>query len=84
MESAQLEKKKPQLERELEDLQKGISNVPAILQNTPQASLDSMNLGKYEIFPTEPLHDLKGHLHNIINEATKKASGKTLQVFNSL
>ena len=34
-------KKKPQLEEELADLQKGISNVPAILKKTPEASLAS-------------------------------------------
>ena len=35
-------KKKLQLE-ELANLQKGISNVPAILQKTPEASLASLN-----------------------------------------
>ena len=33
-------------------------------------TLDSLNLERYEVFPTEPLHDLKGHIH-IIEEATK-------------
>ena len=27
-----------------------------------------MNLDYYEVCPTEPLHDLKGHLANIIDE----------------
>ena len=68
--------KKPQLEQELEKLQKGISNVPAILQITPQATLDSVKLGKYEIYPTEPLHDLKGHMRYIVDEVAKKQQVK--------
>ena len=77
-------KMKPQLEKELRDLQTGTSNVPALLLNTPQASLDSLNLGNYEVFPTEPLHDLKGHMHNILAEVTKAASGETLQILRQV
>ena len=73
-------KKKAQLQKEMDDLQKGISNLPAILLTAPQASLESLHLGKYEIFPTEPLHDLKGHIRNLIDEATKKATGETLDI----
>ena len=54
-------KKKAQLEKELKELQKGICNVPIILQNTAQASLDSLNFSNYDIFSTEPFYDLKGH-----------------------
>ena len=59
----------------MDELQKGVSNVPAILLTTPQVSLQSLNLGYYEVFPTEALHDIKGHAWNIIDEATKKAVG---------
>ena len=38
------QKKKPELQEQLENIQKGISNVPALLHNTPQAALDSLNL----------------------------------------
>lgn len=69
MDTTQRVKKRPQLEREFDELRKGINNVPALLQLTPQATLASLNLEKYEIFPTEPLHDLKGHIHNIIEES---------------
>ena len=65
-------KKKVQLEREFDELRKGVSNVPAILQQTPKATLESLNLDKYEVFATEPLHDLKGHARNIIEERTKE------------
>jgi len=70
--------------KDLEDLQKGISNVPAILQQTPDASLDSLNLERYEVFPTESLHDLKGHKHNTIEEATKITSGETQQILKQV
>jgi len=43
-------------------------------------TLDSLNLERYEVFPTESLHDLKGHKHNTIEEATKITSGETQQI----
>ena len=76
--------KKQQLQKKMDDLQKGIANVPAILQTTPQVLLKNIHLGKYEVFPTEPLHDLKGHIRNIIEEATKKALGETLGVLKHI
>ena len=66
-------KKNKQLQEELDNLQNGISNVPALLQNTPQASLASLNIQSYEVLPSEPLHDLKGHFHNIIEECLAAA-----------
>ena len=77
-------KKKVQLEREFDELRKGVSNVPAILQQTPKATLESLNLDNYEVFATELLHDLKGHARNIIEERTKRASGETKQVLKNL
>ena len=62
------QKKKPELQEQLENIQKGVANVPALLQNTPQAILKSLHLQSYEVFSSEPLHDLKGHLHHIIEE----------------
>lgn len=38
------------LDKQLRDLQIGTSNVPALLLNTPQASLDSLNLGRMKFF----------------------------------
>jgi len=51
--------KKAQLQEDLDNLQKGISNFPALIQNTPQVSLATLGLQQYEVFPSEPLHDLK-------------------------
>ena len=66
-------KKKPQLQEDLDNIQRGISNFPALIQHTPQASLDTLGLQLYEVFPSEPLHDLKGHFSNIIDEALNLA-----------
>ena len=33
----------------------------------------------YEIAPTEPLHDIKGHISDLIEELLKVASGKLLE-----
>lgn len=66
-------KKKDELQDKLDDLQRGIANVPAILQQTPETSLESLGLGTYEVFPSEPLHDLKGHFQHIIDETMKTA-----------
>lgn len=65
-------------------LRKGISNSPPPIQPTPQATFESLNLEKYEVFSTEPLHDLKGHIHIIIEESTKKAAGETKQILKNV
>ena len=71
--------KKPALEQSFDDIRQGISNFPALLQDRPEATLSSLNLQHYEVSPTEPLHDLKGHLGNIIEEALLVTSGSVLQ-----
>lgn len=71
--------KKPALEKAFDDIRQGISNFPALLQDQPEATLHSLNLQHYKVSPTEPLHDLKGHLGNIIDEALLVASGNALQ-----
>lgn len=37
-----------------------------------------------KFFPTEPLRDLKGHIHNRIEEVIKKACGETLQILKQV
>lgn len=55
---------KPQVEAAFEELQRGITNVPVLLQGTPNIPLTELGLERYKISPIEPLHDLKGHLCN--------------------
>ena len=68
----------------MDNLQKGMSNVPAILLTTPEVSLQSLNLQHYKVFPTEPLCVLKGHAKKIIDEATKKAKGDNLGILKKI
>ena len=66
-------KKKNQLQEDLGNLHRGISTFPALIENT-------LGLQLYEIFPAEPLHDLKGHFSNIIDEALHVAPTETKAV----
>ena len=63
-------KKKPQLEKEFDELRGGIVNVPARLPETP---LQEIGLEHYEVSPVEPLH---GHLSNIIDELHVSLTGE--------
>ena len=47
---------------------RGIVNVPALLQGVPDKSLHNFSLENYEISPVEPLHDVKGHISNLLDE----------------
>lgn len=77
-------KKKQQLEREFEELRKGITNVTALLHNSPETSLNTLHLENYEISPTEPLHDTKGHLSNVIDELLAQTTGNTKKELTSI
>ena len=69
-------KNKPELERDFDELRRGIVNVPALLQGVPETPLVDLCLDKYEISPVEPLHDLKGHLSNLIDELRVALAGE--------
>ena len=70
-------KKKPELEEMFTELRAGINNVPALLQKDPTVSISSLHLDRYEIRPTEPLHDIKDHLSNMIEEIRAQGNVKT-------
>ena len=72
-------KRKHQLEKEFDELRRGIVNVPALLQGMPEKPLSELNLQQYEISPIEPLHDLKGHLSNLIDEVEVAVTGLAKQ-----
>ena len=65
---ANLESFKPELQQQLDDILKGVQRVPALLLLNPCQSLASINLQHYEVVACEPLHDLKGHLSNLLHE----------------
>jgi hypothetical protein len=60
--------KRGDLDTLLNEVLRGVSRVPALLLTNPLQQLSSLNLGKYEIVASEPLHDIKGHLINLITE----------------
>ena len=56
------------LQKVLDKTLKGVMRVPALLLTNPTQELSSINLERYEIVASEPLHDIKGHLINLITE----------------
>ena len=59
---------KPQLQEELTEILSGAQRVPTLLILNPTQPLSSLNLPRYEVLDCEPLHDLKGHLSNLLPE----------------
>ena len=76
--------KKPQLETELKELRRGVTNVPALLHNTPETSLESLYLQNYEISPTVPLHDIKGPLSNVTDELLAQTTSNVKKKLSSI
>ena len=52
----------------LDNILCGAQRVPTLLIHNPAQSLGSLNLQHYTILACEPLHALKGHLHNLFQE----------------
>ncbi len=53
---------------EISRILRGAQRVPSLLVLNPQQTLTQLNLHEYEILYCEPLHDFKGHGHNLLNE----------------
>lgn len=56
---------KDHLQKTLNETLRGVMRVPALLLTDPTQCLSSLNLLKYA---SEPLHDIKGHIINLITE----------------
>ena len=59
---------KDDLQTLLDETLKGVASVPALLLTNPIQSLSSLNLSNYEVVASEPLHDIKGHIINLLTE----------------
>ena len=59
---------KDDLQKSLNLILCGVSRAPALLLTDPTQQLESLNLERYEILASEPLHDIKGHITNLIAE----------------
>ena len=59
----------------------GVQRVPALLAYNPTVGLQDHSLERYSILPCEPLHDVKGHLANVLTELQYHISGRTKEKY---
>lgn len=71
---------KKKMEELLAEEMCGIQRVPALLFNSPQSSLESLALNKYEILPAEPLHDVGHHIENVLSELTNHLESEEAKI----
>ena len=64
-------KLKKDMAKDLHDILKGVQRVPSLLLLNPTQELSALNLDRYSILDSEPLHDVKGHLSNLFEELPK-------------
>ena len=75
----------PEMEESFKSIRLGITNIPPLLQPNRTADLETtIQLHRYEIAPCKPLHDLKGHFANIIDETEHLLSGNALNAFKQI
>lgn len=68
-------KLRDELDDIFDEMRSGINSLPALLKPNPENMPSYLSL--YEISPVEPLHDLKGHISNIVAELQKTLTGET-------
>ena len=61
-------KTKKDLEPLLKQTLQGIKRLPILLIKNPLASIDALGLSKYEIVMLECMHDIAGHIDNVVTE----------------
>ena len=66
---------KTELQVEFNRVKKGFCNFPALATSNPNAGLGDLHLAQYEVAPTEPLHDFKGHMANVVAEVRANTQG---------
>ena len=77
-------KKKPNKQDYLDALvshMKGVTRVPGLLFNCITITMALSCLRFYEVFATEPLHDLKNHIQNVFDELPTILKGKSKDIF---
>lgn len=75
---------KPQLQNIFNEMRNSIAYVPALLQVKPREELKNLNLQHCEILSTEPMHDLKGHFSNMIDECLHIAPNEVESVLTKV
>ncbi len=74
---------KNQLTVRLQNELLGVQRVPSFLVTKPEQPWTELNLDTYTILDCEPLHDLKGHLTNILEELPNIVTGETQTISKS-
>ena len=59
---------KKDLKVELREILGSVQRVPALLINNHRTPIADTNLHSYEVLPGESLHDVKGHIKNLLDE----------------
>lgn len=68
----------------LKGILRGVIRVPALLALDPTAKLEQTGLGRFQILPTEPLHDLKGHLSHVLSELQRHLPQSAAEKYNDI
>ncbi len=79
-----LDKHKPELQLDLWQILKGVNCVPSLLLINPQQNIQDLHLTEYTILNCEPLHDVKGHLANLMEELPNLLQGSQKEKCNDL
>ena len=66
-----------QLQNLLDEEMHGVNRVPALLFRNSTTSLESLNLGSYEVIPCEPMHDIAHHIDNLLTELPEHIEDET-------
>ena len=61
---------------------KGTKRVPILLFYNPSADLEHLNLSFYEVAMLEPMHDIAGHIENILTELPHHMRPKDKELFD--
>ena len=72
---------KPALQSQLREELRGIQQVPVLCFPNQSASMKDLNLTQYEVVLVEPLHDLKEHINNILQELPKHLTNEEKPLF---
>ena len=59
---------KKELQQTLHKALHGVQRVPSLLIHDPMQDLSKLHLEQYQVLDCEPLHDLKGHISNLLTE----------------
>lgn len=75
---------KSDLSRDLKKALRGVQRVPSLLLQNPTQPLSELHLQHYQILDCEPLHDIKGHIQNVIQELPGLLDQSTRTKLNKL